>query len=221
MQVRTCVAALAAGMVLSGASLGSVTATLNSIAPEVNVDVTANAGANFITVRAGLNNFTGIAGNPAGLDGAFTAFCIDFSQEISLGGTYSDYNPISLDLAPIPPLPPHQPMGAIVASQIAELWGRFRNGLSTDEQYAAFQVSIWELIYDTDHAVGTGDFQIRNNATVAGIAQGFINALDGTGPHQSGLFALASETTQDMLVPAPGAGLIFGCACFAARRRRR
>lgn len=223
--MRVCVlgtAAIAAGVMFTGqAQAGFVTATLNSIAPVVNVEVSSNTGANFVTVRAGLNNFTGAPTNPAGLDGPFTAFCIDFSQTISLGGTYTDYTISPLANAPTPPLPPHQPMGPVIADQISELWGRFRLGLSSNEDYAAFQVAIWELIYDNNKTVTTGDFQLRNNATVAGIAQGFINAIDGLGPREAGLFALTSGSTQDMLVPAPGAGMLLGAAGLVAVRRKR
>jgi hypothetical protein len=53
-------------------------------------------------------------------------------------------------------------MGAAKAAEIEELFGQHYSSLSTDDEIQAFQLAIWNIIYDTDTSVedGAGNFYV-------------------------------------------------------------
>ncbi|HYF57987.1 MAG TPA: hypothetical protein VEA81_03425 [Burkholderiaceae bacterium] len=119
---------------------------------------------------------------------------------------------------------------------VSELWGRFRASVVDDASAAAFQVALWELAYrETDRNLDTGAFRLAStSAAVRTRAQGWIDALDGTGPRADDLVVLVSDPRsadrQDLLttgrVPAPasigltalGLGALLGVRALRIRR---
>jgi hypothetical protein len=196
-----------------------VTVTYNGVSPNKTVSLSKTSGVSgsFNNYTAGLVNLTGAASNPTTLRGAFTAFCIDINQSISNGNTYTNFNTALLQDAPIPT----SPMGAAKADQISQLWANERSLLSSSDSYAAFQVAVWEIVNDTGLSLTGGTFRAASG-TVRTLAQSYLDKVDGNGPRAS-LYAIASPTAQDFVVPAPGAAALglMGLGMAARRNRRK
>jgi hypothetical protein len=167
----------------------------------------------------------------------FTAFCIEW-YTVNVDNDY-DFEP---DLTDAPVNGGglgfgSSQMSATAAANLEELYGRFYSDVDTQVERAAFQVAIWEIVYENMPGgssssdslnVTSGDATFTNpgHGDVLSTAQGYLNALDGTGPTQA-LAALTSALNQDMIVPVPlppallvGFGLLGGLAVFRRVRRR-
>jgi len=118
----------------------------------------------------------------------------------------------------------------IGATSNAEIW------------YAAFQVAIWEIVYENEKSGSGHEYDIYEgdvffmtsfvnaNKGLMSLAEGFLEDVnDGTGPLMQNLAALVSMDNQDMLVvvvPTPtaslaGAALLAGLLTVHRIRRRR
>jgi hypothetical protein len=114
----------------------------------------------------------------------------------------------------------------------------FTNDLSQallDAQHsAAFQIAIWDILFDNDGNLstsgGVGQFGASGNATTIAWAQGYLDNL-GSGAASYPLIQLTSRANQDFITPGPlgqvpepsplplvGAGL--AAMMFAMRRRK-
>jgi hypothetical protein len=199
-----------------------VTMTLSSVTPQEDVSLTRNGGTSWTTMPVGRFNWTGVPSNPVGLQGAFSGFCIELGQEVDVGVTYTNtFEPILLASSPLPAAAPDQPMGADSAQLIGNLWDNHLPLLSTTDDFAAFQMCVWEIVYDVGLDLGAGDFQMRNNATLQGLAQGWLNALNPMATVKTPLSALSSPSWQDMLIPSPGALPLLTSGLFTLTMRRR
>lgn len=227
----------------------SVTATLDGVSPARIVGLSYNdqwLG----NAYAGALNWHGEATNGQGFDGRFTTFCIDLTQDVYLGSTYT-YDVVNTNLAPNP-LPPTAPvgatgMGATNQQRLENLYALEYDRIgSDDDRGAAFQIAIWEMLFDTGatHDVSTGQFAVSGASTdVINLANQFVT--ESTGPlaltFGNQLFALTNATAQDQLyvgppqspehgppltaVPTPAAAfgalpLLGGLALLKQRRRR-
>jgi hypothetical protein len=235
-----------------GAQATTVIGTLQSVGTGDTITLhTTNAQGNSIgeQVLAGLETFTRASGAAGGTDtstlvggpGGFLAFCIEPFEDASLGGTYT-YTVAPLangDNSSIA-----GGIGALKATQISELFGKYAPTLSTSigaTQAAALQVAIWEIVselpsnpFDVLH--GNTYFTTPGSADATdmlNLAQGYLNyvsSANGTGPLAQGLTALTVNGNQDMLVqvvsaaPEPGTWMMmilgFGMVGNAMRALR-
>ena len=212
-----------AGVCSLASAAFTVQATYTGTAPGIWGNVSLDSGGSFMgPVKAGQFNWTRTGGDYTGLTGTFATFCIEVHQDVLPGNNYT-YDVNTVANAPLPVnILYGTPMGAIKADKISELYGRFFAGLSTDTQYAAFQLAIWDFVYDGGGSVGTGVFQAQGFGAAMGLADAWIAAVDGTGPRMTGLGALSGDDWQDQIfTPAPGALALIGLGGLVATRRRR
>ena len=174
------------------------------------------------------------------LTNEFLAFCVEPYQFLANSTAY-DLVPLSQGTNSI------GGMGGAKANLLRELFGRFApsggsSASMTRDDAAAFQVAIWEIVTDTSLSLTGGNFTMlsSSNATIFNRAQGWLDALDGTGPLVTGLRVLRNgspsnigQGSQDLLVftnlldpvpePDTWAMLIagFGLTGAVMRRRRR
>ena len=213
---RTLLALAAIASLTSMASADFITANFDSASPSETVDILNNGSPS--SISTGQYNWTRTGGDALAPVGGFATFCIEVTQQIAFGGNYS-YDVIPLAGGPLPATF-ETPMGAAKAGLIAGLWNAHYGSLVTSTDFAAFQVAVWEIVYDATLDVASDSFQVTSNAPVALLAQSWLNTITPADPVAAGLFALSSNDFQDQLVPAPATLALLGLGAFAGRRRR-
>jgi hypothetical protein len=229
------------------AGAAPVTATLTGLTP-YTFPTTFLQGFGNITGGTGAIAWQGVGTNPSGLDGPFNTFCIDLIQDIFFGSTYQ------YDIAPLATAPqpgafpsglPATGMGALKAGELGTLFAEEFDNLGTDNNKEAFQLAIWNIIYDTDNSVstGAGAFYVQSGVdnSVITLANGWIGAaidplhqkaftgtliaLVGQNGAQDQIYASDSGgSNQQTSVPLPQASLGGGALltlCALARWKRR
>lgn len=223
MKIRTVqLATLGVLFAACGSALGAETvrATFNSVSPSVGCEFSIDFGGTWTGTLAGGMNWTRDGMNPgtyAGLQGDFRTFCIEVTQQVGFGNSY-EYFVVDPSDAPT-----FEPMGAFRASELSELFGRYYGSLVTNSDFGAFQMAIWEVVYEigeTPLNVNDGRFQIRNAAVEQNMANAMLASLNGTGPMMS-LVALTNREYQDQIVPAPASLALAGLGGLIGLRRRR
>ncbi len=153
---------------------------------------------------------------------AIVFWCIELTQYFGFGGNYTDYTAS---------LPGNSSFG-----MLGQLFNE-AYGTTTDARHsAAFQLAIWEIIYDGDLDLHAGGFHVTSgDAATITLAQGWLNAL-GNFSDTYNLVWLHSDSHQDFVTfgrpfvdlrstvdePAPLALLAAALVvAFAGRRIRR
>ncbi|HEX8876830.1 MAG TPA: hypothetical protein VF777_08790 [Phycisphaerales bacterium] len=210
----------------SALAVDTVRATFNSVAPNTVCEFSADFGGAWKGTLAGGMNWTRDNMSPgtyAGLQGDFRTFCIEVTQNVAFNTSY-EYHVVNTEDAPTIDPMFSLPMGSFRAGMLSELFGRFYSGLASGSDYGAFQMAIWEIVYEmgeTPFNVDNGRFQIRNAAPEQAMANAMLGALTGQGPTMN-LLALTSREFQDQVfVPTPGALALAGMGGLLIARRRR
>lgn len=157
--------------------------------------------------------------NAGGFEGTWNGaslvfWCVELTQFFSFGGHYTDYTPSAAT-------------NDLLSKLFTEAYG---SALSSEANSAAFQLAIWEIIYDSgDLHLDTGAFKVLNNhghsATVT-LAQSWLDGLTGASAAYT-LFFLNSPDHQDFVtasrvpvgttqVPEPGTAALLLVALLAA-----
>jgi hypothetical protein len=104
------------------------------------------------------------------------------------------------------------------------------------DQAAGFQLALWEVLYDEDFNLGTGDFQATAESGILGFADGFLSAADGYGDGRKFKLTFFESTAdpkrQNLVaaspspVPLPASALLLlgglgGLGGLSALRRRK
>ena len=144
-------------------------------------------------------------------------WCVELTQYFSFGTHYSNYTP-----------------SLATSTLLSQLFTEAYSAATTNATHsAAFQLAIWEIIYDSgDLHLNSGTFRVLNNmghaATVA-LAQSFLDGLAGTSASYA-LNFLRNPNNQDFVtasripagnddgnkVPEPGTMALLAAAALAA-----
>lgn len=156
------------------------------------------------------------------LDDKFTTYCIDLAQNVTANTnfTFNVMTPVQYGFTPTQ------------TNLLSWLWADMLPEVNTKDESAAFQLAVWEIVYDTNGLMSSGSFKANSPDSPKTIAQGWLNSITSPGYVVSNpmptLRILQSDTAQDQLtvfypaIPAPGAGVLAlaGCGMLAARRRK-
>ncbi len=222
------VAVLLAGFAPASAQAATVTAKLNSVTGQ---SFKYKLGASDLTTTAGIFDWTRTGGDASNPTGDFKSFCVELDQTLSLGNTFT-YEIIATSEGPKPGLALGAgPMGQTKADMLAKLWAaHFDQALLSNANAAAFQVAVWEIVYDGNLDLFDGGFQARY--TNLGSAPVFVQTaqswLDGLGnlTEMAALRVMSNGSRQDQLVMVPlpaaaWAGLSLIGAVAMRRKLRR
>ena len=146
---------------------------------------------------------------------SMTAFCVDLKQTAT--GSVQPYDLTVLQAAPQDGGSVYSPMGSMKANAIRQLWGAHFseiNGVAANA--AAFQLAIWEIIYENapgadpinGWTLSSGNVIAQAGAAVD-IANGYLATMfDAEVTPAADLFAVTNmtgdETYQDFVVQIPG-----------------
>jgi hypothetical protein len=209
---------------LAGTTLAdTVNATFTGVSPGQSVTMRLNG--NNINTTAGAFNFVRKAADPGTLPGftpTFQGFCIDLTEYVQVGHDYSWTTHAVADS----PTSNAGPMGAANAARLGRLFANHFTGLSSAQQYAAFQIAVWEIVFDDGVNLDSGDLKCTNAPSgTKDLAQSWLNTL-GSGAGWN-LIAIDDEPgcaqghQGYVMAPAPGAAALMGMGALAGARRKR
>jgi hypothetical protein len=221
-------------IVANTASAASVSATLfnavdtpNGVQPgtmDLNVQFGATSIANAYVGQINWHSATSPdwTGNNSPLNSilgpnqTFSTFCIEGTQDVFFG-TNETWS-LGVQNPSNAPVSPSAPMGATKAAEISELWNRSYNSIGTsNELAAAFQLSVWEIVYDGIPTLGgetaavfnNGAFQASGDATAINDAVSMLNAIgSGSFTDSYTVFALSDASIQDQIFAVPNGGAL-------------
>ena len=139
----------------------------------------------------------------------FLTYCVEITQDVMLTSpatSYAFYTG-SINTAPTPgdQVPGGPGMGLAKSVLIQELWARHNADITDATSGAAFQVAIWDIVYDADFNLGAGNFKASGNLNVTNLASTWLTDVNTNGSAYTtpNLIALKSDTAQDQITLGP------------------
>jgi hypothetical protein len=118
-------------------------------------------------------------GNPAPFDGTFYTFCIDLNEVINFNNVYTFTT--QTDIADAPKVAAGGPMGSAKATEVGYLFGNYYGTLGSNDSLQAFQLALWNIIFDTDNSVsnGAGSFYVPTGSGISSSVVADANTMLG------------------------------------------
>ncbi|MCU4653801.1 VPLPA-CTERM sorting domain-containing protein [Roseibacterium sp. SDUM158016] len=212
--MKRILAAAAASLFVAGPAAAS-TVTLDYVGP--GAFGAPNLAQN-VTIQSPVRGPIGVRAGPFHVtDGVseFFAWCFDIAQNVADGVSYQVAG---------------NPLGSAREGLLNRLFTSYYDDIDTGVEGAAFQVAIWEIVYENLSGpldVSTGLFSAWNNSGVVAQANSWLSNLGQEENYEITYFA--SGTNQDLLtgqvapVPLPAGILLLGSGlgAIAVTRRRR
>lgn len=193
-------------------------------------------GAGFSSVAVTAPSFSGRAGMYTGnfYPGAFAAdsffrfFCVEIAQTATGSATYTASIWDNEDMKRLFDVAfPNKSVGNFYDGAVTN-FGAF----TTAQQGAAFQLAVWELVFDgADKDLSGGAFHVTGSspAAITALAQGWLDALGASTEWENWtLYRFTNASRQDYVSatfrvsePAPLTLLALGLVYLVAARRRR
>jgi hypothetical protein len=171
-------------------------ATAVGVVPAARADVLhtigyANGSETFNLSIGGNVSAGGFRGTWNGEDIIF--WCVELTQYFSFGSNYTDYGQVDPNDATM--------------TLLSRLFDRaYSQSLLDTDHSAAFQLAVWEIVYDAgDMTLGGGAFKVLNNnghgATVTLAQSWLVNLASFSDSYD--LYLLRSREHQDFVTPGP------------------
>jgi PEP-CTERM motif len=204
-------------------AVATILASVSAQASVVNLTGYKYGGPDQVTASIGVPGYGPQVVNAGEFQGTldgnpFSTFCADLFETFSFNTNYN-YTAVPLNFFQI--------------VNLGKLFTAYYAGADTVPESAAFQTAIWEILYDTDLDVSTGNFKATGADTAQ--AQTYLTGMQslGLGDILYTVSRLENRGQQDFLtwinvnpqltVPEPSSLALFGIAAFgglAATRKR-
>mgnify|MGYP000337545648 CR=1 FL=1 len=221
-------------------------ATNSGVAPSVGSGVTLNGGGwnaggtgpftYDVSVNPDNIRFRTISGDSS--TSAFVSFCIEVNQHTDGFGVDEEYEVIALEDAPKPDTALTNLDFGNTANVLRRMWYQLISSqfpgspdvLNVANAKVAFQMAVWELVYDTGTDLSSGLFTANQpGGTIALLAQSYLDSAVATvGQKKANLYALSPTDGlgQDQvieIIPEPASVLAWTLigGCFVAGHRIR
>ena len=189
----------AAALITASAASHGATLQLNSWTygngNAVNVvDTAPTPDTSFSGPAGGFSGTLSDAG--AGFNGSIETYCVELTQSFNLGTAYANYNLVDSNAY----------FGSTKAGALGKLLS-YANPLvagaasgSKDDDSTALQLAVWNIVYDSDNTVSSGNFTATSG--LAAQANAFLSGAANFASNLN-LWVLQSATAQDQLLWRP------------------
>lgn len=191
---------------LAAFALGTAATPAAHADPVVNISGFYIGSQQFGLSFGGSPNAGGFLGT---LDGdPFVFWCVELDQYFTFGNNYN----YQMSL-------PNTPVFGLLGSLFTEAYDE---ALDDTTHSAAFQLAVWEIVYDSQNLnLGGGSFYVTNNyghATTVALAQQWLDGLANT-PDNYDVYFLSNASHQNFItgreLPEPPALALVGIALMA------
>ena len=222
MNAAAAVIALGVSVLASVAGAGTITAKYTSNLGQ-SANITASGGIYDGSVNTVAFHWTRTDTAGAGVDSTvpitFDTYCVDLEQNVRANTNFT-FQVISMADAGY---------SALQRTLLTQLWAASKASIDTKEESAAFQLAVWEIVYDTNLNTSNGSFKVNSSSTLRNAAQVLVtnasNLASNPAAANFDLVVLRSDNAQDQItavpVPSPGAAALAGFGALLAFPRRK
>lgn len=157
-------------------------------------------------------------------------YCTEVTQHIT--NNFAIYT-VTDDISTMPAPPMGADKADAISDMFATLLGLHEDNAMTNDWAAAFQIAVWDVVYDYDAGAGrdsldveAGDIQVHRtdgSTLSAGLLTKIGTFWDSIGVAESPLTVIGfhSDSYQDQIVPAPGTLALASAGLLLIGRRRK